>query len=452
MNFLKRIFTPTILTISILLLIYIFYKSEITWNGENRIYYLTYYFISLLLIFFSVFTFFISQKIKEYLIIISITLVVTLYLFEGYLSFIEQPSNKQLLNKQLLKEQLYEKQTGNKWDNRSHLEIYNDLKKVNNEISISFHLIDYINKKHSIFPLSGISNSKTIYCNENGYYSTYQSDRYGFNNPNTEWDEKKIEYLLVGDSFVDGACVNRPNDIGSVLRSISNKSVLNLGKAGNGPLIEYATLREYLNPNVKKVIWFYFEGNDLQNLKDEKAKKILINYLNDLNFKQNIKFKQKEIDDLNRTTIIKEFDRKEREKEREKDEKRKKESLKFKILKFIKIYNTRQSITPSPSSAPAEEIKQILQLTRELVEKNNSKLYFVYLPEYYRYKINYDNTNYSLIKNIVNELNIPFIDIHKEVFKKEQNSLKLFPFELPGHYNVEGYNKVAEIIYKLTSN
>jgi hypothetical protein len=71
-----------------------------------------------------------------------------------------------------------------------------------------------------------------------------------------EWDKKEIEYLLVGDSFTHGACVNRPNDISSVLRNLSNKSVLNLGMSGNGPLIEYATLREYLDTNVKKFYGF----------------------------------------------------------------------------------------------------------------------------------------------------------------------------------------------------
>ena len=65
----------------------------------------------------------------------------------------------------------------------------------------------------------------------------------------------KIEYLLVGDSFVHGNCVNRPNDISSVLRKLSNKPVLNLGyEHHRGPLIEYASLREYLSPKVKKVI------------------------------------------------------------------------------------------------------------------------------------------------------------------------------------------------------
>ena len=107
----------------------------------------------------------------------------------------------------------------------------------------------------NIFPLSGISNSDTIYCNENGYFSIYQSDRYGFNNPNKEWDSIQIEYLLIGDSFTHGACINRPNDIASVLRTLSNKPVLNLGYAGNGLLIEYATLREYLPKNVKNILW-----------------------------------------------------------------------------------------------------------------------------------------------------------------------------------------------------
>ena len=64
----------------------------------------------------------------------------------------------------------------------------------------------------------------------------------------------------------------------------------------------------------------------------------------------------------------------------------------------------------------------------------------------------YDNTNYLSVKKIVNELDIPFIDIHKEVFLKESNPLKLFPFKmLLQHYNVEGYKKVDEAIYKFTS-
>ena len=98
------------------------------------------------------------------------------------------------------------------------------------------------------------------------------------------------------------------------------------------------------------------------------------------------------------------------------------------------------------------EFKKILQLTKEFTNKNNSKLYFVYLPGYSTYKENFKNTSYNLVKDIVTELRIPFIDIHKEVFEKEQNPLILFPFELIGHYNVEGYKKVTSTIYEFTKN
>ena len=450
MNFLKKIFSPTILIISFLILINTFYKSEIIWDGSNRNYYKNYYLISSILICISIITFFINNKIKQYLIIFGISLIVSSYLFEGYLTFNEQLSKEQLSKEKLSRVQLYEKQTGNKWDRRIKLDIYNNLKKKNENIKIFYppRTLVYENYSNVPLPLSGLSNSETIYCNENGYYSIYQSDRYGFNNPDSEWDKKEIEYLLVGDSFTHGACVNRPNDISSVLRDLSNKSVLNLGMGGNGPLIEYATLREYLDKNVKKVLWIYFEDNDLENLPIEKTNNILMSYLKDLNFTQNLKFKKNDIDSL-LSNVIEEYERKYvRENEKEEN------TFLFKLKKFIKIYYTRTSIIPATAPAPATalEFKQILQFTKELTNKNNSKLYFVYLPKYNRYKTIYDNTNYTSVKNIVTELKIPFIDIHKEVFEKEQNPLKLFPFELNGHYTIDGYKKVAETIYKFTKD
>ena len=438
MNFLKKNFSPIILIISLFLLTYTFYKSEIYWNvirdENNRDYYFYYYILFSILFIFSIFSFFISKKIKEYLIIIIISFTTSLYLFEGYLIYKINNSKALTLT---LKKKIYEKQTGKKFDTRSRIEIYEDLKKINSEIKVKLHPTAYFDENLPIYPLASISNSETIHCNENGYYSIYQSDKYGFNNPDTEWDKKYVEYLLVGDSFTHGACVNRPNDIASVLRTLSMKSVLNLGVGGNGPLTNYATLREYLNQNVKKVFWIHFEGNDLENLDNELHKNILRNYFTDLNFSQNLKFKQGEINKIEIDLI--------------ESEKKKSEFFFYSnFIKFIKIYNLRHSFYKKNSKQirPQPEFKKILELTKKLTSENNSKLYFVYLPELDHYKKNYDPTNYNLVKNIVNELNIPFIDIHKEVFEKEDNPFKLFPFEQEGHYNIEGYKKTSETIYK----
>lgn len=439
MKFFIKIFSPIILITSFLLLIFIIYKSEIYWDGRNRNYYFIYYLISLLSLFFSIITFYINKKIKEYLIISILASVLSLYLFEGFLIY------KDLYSKEeKLKELIYEKQTGNKWDRRKDIEIYRDLKKTNNNITIKVAPFFFVNKNYSLFPVSGISNSVTIFNNENGYYSIYKSDRYGFNNPDSEWDKKEIEYMILGDSFAHGCCVNRPNDISSVLRNLTKKSVINLAYSANGPLIEFATLREYLNTNVKKVLWIYYEGNDLLDLEYEKKNNILVNYLNNLNFTQNLKFKQNEIDKLGINIL--------HEKETEIKNEKVTSNFKNKFKKFIKIYNLRALIFPSQQPSPPPEFKKILTLAKNFVEENNSKLFFIYLPEYYRYKTRYNETNYNLVKNIVSDLKIPFIDIHKEVFKKQQNPLQLFPFELFGHYNVEGYKQVAETIYKLTKD
>ncbi len=216
------------------------------------------------------------------MLIIFSSIIVTLYFTETYLTF----------SNEIKKSYLYKKKTGKKFDKRTKLQIYEDLKKKNDKIKLTVYPSSYLNL-NSLFPFSGVSNSKTIYCNENGYFSIYKSDRYGFNNPDDEWSNEKVEYLLVGDSYTHGACVNRPDDIASVLRSLSKKSVLNLGYGDTGPLIHYAILREYLKKNVKKILWIYYEGNDLQNLKKELKNNVLSKYFENENFSQNLKKKTK---------------------------------------------------------------------------------------------------------------------------------------------------------------
>ena len=443
MNFLKKNFSLILLIISNLFLFYTIYRSEFFWGGNNRRFYYIYYLISFTLIFFSIISFYISQKIKEYLIIIFISSFTSIYLFEGYLTF----------NNHYLKEKTYWNKTGDKWDRRTLLQIYEDKKIQNNEIVVTVSPDSYLKKSNLIFPLSGISNSETINCNENGYYSIYKSDRFGFNNPDAEWDKKDVEYLLIGDSFAHGACVNRPNDIGSVLRILSKKAVLSLGYGGNGPLIEYATLREYLKKNVKKILWIYYEGNDLESLQSEKNNIILKNYLTDPTFTQNLRLRQKKIDNQATNYII------ERQKDARRDIKRNNESFIFIFFKFIKVYNIRnlnfsfQSYTEkSKQSELISEFQKIIKSVKDLAIENNSELYFVYLPAWSRYKYAYEYNDYYLIKEMLDKLEIPFIDIHEQVFDKEQNPLKLFPFELMGHYNIDGYKKVSEKIYQLSKD
>jgi len=410
--------------ISFSLLIYIFYRSEIRWNGSKRDTYLIYYVIFSIIFLFSIFSFYLNKKLSNYLLIILGSIFFSIYSFEGFLVYQEN--------------EILKKNNISNFDKRNLFEVYRDEKKNVDKVVVKISPQNYLKTKTNIFPLSGISNSKTINCNENGYYSFFLSDRYGFNNPDEEWDRKEVEYFLIGDSFTQGSCVNRPYDFSSILRQLSKKGVLNIGYGGNGPLIEYAATREYLPNNVKKVLWIYYEGNDLLELSHELKSEILAKYINDLNFSQNLKKKQEEINNLATVQLSITY-----------------EATSFlEIFKFIKLFKIRSLFLKEPKFVASEEtlekFKYILKLTDDLAKKNNFKLYFVYLPEYNRYTSKNYASSRETIKNILYELNISYIDIHKEIFEKEANPLKLFPNERFGHYTAQGYAKVARIIYEKT--
>src|SRR5262249_47410310 len=116
-----------------------------------------------------------------------------------------------------------------------------------------------------ILPLGGIANRATVFCNDGGEYVIYESDEHGFHNPKGIWDAGHIDVAAVGDSFVQGSCVPSDQNFVALIQK-RYPLTLNLGKMGNGPLMELATLKEYL-PSLKPkvVLWFYYEENDYRD-------------------------------------------------------------------------------------------------------------------------------------------------------------------------------------------
>jgi len=334
----------------------------------------------------------------------------------------------------------------NKIDEESKYKLLSKLKKDDKNVSIRYSPWKWLEYNTEILPFSGVSHSRTIDCNENGYYSINKSDRYGFNNPDSEWDSQQLDYLIIGDSFAYGSCVNRPNDISSVIRTLSNKSVLNLGYPANGPLIEYATLREYLIPNVKKVLWLYIEKNDLDGFNGELRNNILRKYLFDQNYTQNLKSKQDLINTMSKLGVkykIRQY------------------IVSQKILRFTTLVLTRQIIANSLKKKDAKkdikkdyiQFKKVLKLTNNLVSKNNSQLYFIIVPSYHRYSDkNYDNSETTEVKKSLNKLGIPFIDLDKEFFKNVPDPLLIFANKKNAHFSIDGYKQIAKTIYRLTKN
>ena len=429
--------------ISLLIFIFTIYRSEVIHEGSIRYYYIQFYIISFLLLILGIIIFFLNENLKKNFFLFFSSIIISLYIVESFLLFTE---NFDLdFNKN--KTYLYDKETGQEFDNRTEYDAFIQEREKNPNLKKKIGPNHYFDKFDiDIYPLSGISNSLTFYCRENGYFSYFNTDKYGFRNPNNVWDEKVINYLLVGDSFTLGACVNTPHDISSRLRHMGEKkSVLNLGYGGNGPLLSYAALREYMPQiKVKNVLFLFYEENELDDLKIELKHPILKKYFENKNFTQNLLSRQNEIDILNSLSIEKALIS-----VKEQKIKRKKlhlsQALKFYRIRTLILSAINKEEVITPKKIP--EFKKILKHYKEFTRENNSNFYFVYLPTYHRYNNNFENSIYDETLKILEELNINLIDVKKK-FDDHPDPKSLFPFRSYAHYNVKGYKFVSDFIYK----
>jgi lysophospholipase L1-like esterase len=292
---------------------------------------------------------------------------------------------------------------------------------------------------HALLPLAGISNKTTVGGNENGKRMIYLSDRYGFNNPDSEWDSGEVDWLLIGDSFTHSAAVQPGQEIAGQLRSITGNSTINLGIGGNGPLIEYAGLVEYgkaLKP--AQVLWVYCEGNDLKgDLQREKKSPLLMQYMQD-GFSQKLINRQLEVDSTLEKYIIL-------------AQAQAQEQVRLYKTKWIRLYAIRAMLGFDFGDTDIDPLfAEILTKAKAEVDGWKGKLYFVYLPQYERYSnkgVTHDDfRRKSEVIEVVKGLGIPVVDIHQEVFANHPDPFALFPLRLPGHYNADGYSEVAKAI------
>jgi hypothetical protein len=116
--------------------------------------------------------------------------------------------------------------------------------------------------------LSGIPNEKVLLCKQGNDTLTYRADRYGFRNPDSVHD-RPVDWMLVGDSFVEGICLSDPRDLVGSTRA-DGRNVVGIGTRGAGPLLELAMLERF-GPVIRprQVVLVFYEGNDWENLENE---------------------------------------------------------------------------------------------------------------------------------------------------------------------------------------
>ena len=92
----------------------------------------------------------------------------------------------------------------------------------------------------------------------------------------------------------------------------------------------------------------------------------------------------------------------------------------------MKLSKSRSILFPEKKNALDNNFKKILSEIKLLADRKNFNLFFIYLPEFARYKFNYSNNSYEEIKKILSDLNITLIDVHKDLFLKVSDPLVFF--------------------------
>ncbi len=301
-----------------------------------------------------------------------------------------------------------------------------------------------------VLPLAGVANAKIVSCNESGYFSTFTTDEFGFNNPSGAWTQGSpaSRIYFVGDSFTQGDCLNRGQTYVDRVRA-QHPGVVNLGGGGNGPLLELAAIREYVTAGeVDTVFWMYYEGNDLADLERDKRDGLLPKYL-DPAFSQGLKARREKINERVRGYVDA------RMREHAENRPRLLAHLRHLLWTLRQRQAARSAAAASHTEFDLALFERVLATARDEVAAKGGQLVLVYLPEFARYgaaSASPAASQRASVLAIASKLGLQLIDM-EPVVAGLADPRAVFPFGIGGtHYDEDGTRLVAEhIINHLTS-
>lgn len=312
----------------------------------------------------------------------------------------------------------------------------------------------------ALYPLAGISAAPTLLCNEEGAYVFVDSDEHGFANPRGRYRTGAVDVAVVGDSFAQGYCVPREASmIGRLDRR--PRPVQSLAYAGQGPLAELGTLKEVgalLRP--KRVLWMYFEGNDLLDLRRESRSPVLARYL-EPEFRQELPRFQPEIDRALRRFVDKRLEAA-RARNRWLSPRAGLAHFRDALPETLTLRHLRRALglarlkhfglDAAETAVELERFGRVLAEAKRTVESWGGTLVFVYLPEWSNFAVpSYARSDREAVLRHARARGLNIVDL-LPVFAAHPHPRTLFPLGLPGHYSAEGHAVVARALERVLTS
>jgi hypothetical protein len=304
-------------------------------------------------------------------------------------------------------------------------------------------------------PLGSVSRIVTVCCNEGGQWLTYPTDEHGFANPPGLWSQAPVDVALVGASITTGECVPAADSIAAHLRERYPKTV-SLGAGGNGPLLELASVREYL-PALRpaRVLWIFSESHTPEYLKQEKPV-ALLRYL-DASFEQHLIDHQAGIDQAVRRYL---------EDATQAELHPPAPSPRTTALELFTLKRVRAAVfdlgarTRATDADPldGELYREVLRRGQEIIGAWGGRIAIVYVPDTARYagacgytparRRACDKTHANVLA-AAGELGIPVIDISQsfpDLPLAQSAQYDRYFYSYPAHFKPEGYRVMDRAI------
>jgi hypothetical protein len=383
----------------------------------------------------------------------------TLLVMDSILGKIEYPDSVAVGSESFIEQA--EQKMGKEWDYRDKFEVVFDLRKRGEQadpVVMPRFLLKDSRSSHKHFkelqsrkisPLGGMSKAQMVMCNESGEWISFKSDRFGFNNDDSVYEDISGDrIILMGDSFTHGFCVEPEDNLAGHLKG-KGYNVINLGQGGNGPLTVLATLKEYAIHFEPKYIFWIFHNSDLDDLRHEYEDVFLTKYL-DRKYSQSLVNRQQEID-----TFWKEYLAQEEGIAKKMNLQNRVNSKKSSALADDLLYELRSIITFGNIRRRLGfirkshvDVEPIFRHAKATAEAHGIKLYLVLISSFHKSSAFTFSRDKDLITEITQKLDIPVIDFEKHVKKGSKDYWSIFPFRRGAHYSREGYSLLAEAIAK----
>jgi hypothetical protein len=298
-------------------------------------------------------------------------------------------------------------------------------------------LMDTLDIRHPL--IAGLPLAKTYYCNEGYGVLKYQSDRFGFRNKDIIWDDNP-KIIMIGDSFVHGACVSDEETLPQKLSNEIKSNVANLGIGGNGPS-HYFTYAYLFIPRLNpQIVYLNFFTNDNGIGQKSSIERKYVDLNVEIFAKNSLSFIDASLFFDQGMRII-DYLRDEKSTENEIQE----NSLAYRAFNAFKRHSTLPTIKSLIGfTEHFKQTENAITKTSKLCDEFNCELIVSFIPNSEYYTPDPRANSYAdKIKQLTSKLGLHFVDGREFLDRKKDSE----DFAVNGpHLSPIGYEKMAKAI------